>query len=446
MNGSRIAPWLTESRWPTVPIRLVARLGSGHTPSRSKPEYWTDCTAPWITLADVWQLRSGQRNAITETKEKISPLGLANSSAVLHPPGTVILSRTASVGFSAIMGTEMATSQDFATWTCGPRLEPRYLLHALRGMAPDLRRIATGSTHKTIYMPDIEQLRIPLPSMEEQCRIADYLDAEAARIDHLAILRQRQASVLEERYASAVSELTTPDITSGQVRSETWPWLPQSVATARLGYMARVQTGVTVHGGREPGADDAEFPYLRVANVQGEWVDLTEIKTITIPRDMARRSFLHRGDIVMTEANGNPDNLGRGAVWNGEIANMVHQNHVFAIRVDRNKLIPEYLSALLASNHGRRYFRFTSNQVGIATTSSSKVLAFPVPLLDPSQQATVVTEYQKLRTTIMRTRSALTRQLGVLAERRQALITAAVTGQFDVSTASGRNVTDGVPT
>ncbi|MFD7212752.1 restriction endonuclease subunit S [Streptomyces cyaneofuscatus] len=444
MNENRVAPWLKDSQWPTVPIRLVARLGSGHTPSRNKPEYWKNSTKPWITLADVWQLRSGRKNFITETKEKISPLGLANSSAVLHPAGTVILSRTASVGFSAIMGHEMATSQDFATWTCGSLLEPRYLLHVLRGMAPDLKRVATGSTHKTIYMPDIEQLRVPLPHVEEQRRIADFLDAETARIDRLATLRLHQASTLDERYVAAVSELTTPGIGSGQVPSMTWPWLPRSLTTARLGYMARVQTGVTVHSAREPSPDDAEFPYLRVANVQGEWVDLTEIKTITIPRDMARRSTLHAGDVVMTEANGNPDNLGRGAVWSGTVANMVHQNHVFAIRVDQNKMIPEYLSALLASNHGRRYFRFTSNQVGIATTSSSKVLAFPVPLLDLARQAAVVAEYRKLRSTITRTRAALTRQTGVLAERRQALITAAVTGQFDVSTASGRNVTDGV--
>ncbi|GGS44722.1 type I site-specific deoxyribonuclease [Streptomyces parvus] len=285
---------------------------------------------------------------------------------------------------------------------------------------------------------------ISLPPLKEQHRIADFLDAETARIDQLASLRLQQASTLDERYVSAVSELTTPGIGSGRVRSTTWPWLPRSLTTARLGYMARVQTGVTVHNAREPGPDDAEFPYLRVANVQGEWVDLTETKTIIIPRNMARRSTLRAGDVVMTEANGNPDNLGRGAVWSGAVANMVHQNHVFAIRVDQDKMIPEYLSALLASNHGRRYFRFTSNQVGIATTSSSKVLAFPVPLLDLAQQAAVVDEYRKLRSTITRTRAALTRQSGVLAERRQALITAAVTGQFDVSTASGRNVTDGV--
>src|SRR5262245_38356599 len=121
-----VAPWLTGSRWPTVPIRYVARLGTGHTPSRQHPEYWESCTIPWVTLADVGQLRDGTLNVISKTAEMISSLGMANSSAVRHPAGTVILSRTASVGFSAILGSAMATSQDFATWTCERQLDSKY--------------------------------------------------------------------------------------------------------------------------------------------------------------------------------------------------------------------------------------------------------------------------------------------------------------------------------
>ena len=61
------------------------------------------------------------------------------------------------------MGSDMATSQDFVTWTCGPLLEPRFLLLCLRAMRRDLlERLAQGSTHKTIYMPDIESIRVPL--------------------------------------------------------------------------------------------------------------------------------------------------------------------------------------------------------------------------------------------------------------------------------------------
>ena len=126
--------------WSTAPIRRAAKLGSGHTPSRQHPEYWVDCTIPWLTLADVNKLRDGTRIVIDETEEMISPIGVANSAAVVHPAGTVALSRTASVGFSCILGRDMATSQDFATWACGPLLDPRFLLYSLRGQPEQIRR------------------------------------------------------------------------------------------------------------------------------------------------------------------------------------------------------------------------------------------------------------------------------------------------------------------
>ena len=144
-----------------VKLGYVARLGSGHTPSRDHPEWWLNCTIPWITTGEVAQMSSDRLEEITETREMISEIGLANSSATVRPKGTVVLCRTAaSAGYSAIMGSDMATSQDFATWTCGPRLRPRYLLLCLRAMRSDLLgRLAIGSTHRTIYMPDIESSR-----------------------------------------------------------------------------------------------------------------------------------------------------------------------------------------------------------------------------------------------------------------------------------------------
>jgi type I restriction enzyme, S subunit len=191
-----------------VQIRKVARLGTGHTPSRSVDAYWdpAECTIPWLTLADVWQLRDGSLSLVQDTKEKISPLGLANSAAVRHPAGTVAFSRTASVGFSCILGVDMATSQDFVTWTCGPQLDPRYLLWVLRGERDEILRRTQGSTHKTIYMPDIEQLTIPLPPLDEQRRIVQQLDSETARIDQLITRQQRAVELLRERRHSVIVE------------------------------------------------------------------------------------------------------------------------------------------------------------------------------------------------------------------------------------------------
>ena len=107
--------WLGNipTHWGTGNIRRFARMKTGHTPSRSRPEYWDNCTIPWFSLADVWQLRDGTRWYLEETAEKISEVGLANSAAKLLSTGTVVFSRTASVGYSGIMPQPMATTQDF---------------------------------------------------------------------------------------------------------------------------------------------------------------------------------------------------------------------------------------------------------------------------------------------------------------------------------------------
>ena len=147
--------WIGDipTEWKVAQLRSVARLESGHTPSRAKPEYWLDCTIKWVTLGDVHQFRDLRSERIYDTAEQISQLGLASSSARLLPKDTVILSRTASVGFSVILGEPMATTQDFANWICGPLLRPEYLLYVLRGMRHEFGRLMMGSTHKTIYMP-----------------------------------------------------------------------------------------------------------------------------------------------------------------------------------------------------------------------------------------------------------------------------------------------------
>ncbi len=415
-----IAPWLVDSRWPTVPIRYVAKLGTGHTPSRQHPEYWDDCTVPWVTLADVGQLRQGTVDIISNTAEMVSRLGIANSSAVRHPAGTVILSRTASVGFSAILGADMATSQDFATWTCGGQLDRKYLLHTLRAMAPDLRRLAMGSTHKTIYMPDIAELRIPLPSIEEQRRIADFLDAETALIDQLDASRLAQIGLLNELRVATVSDAYT---------------LRPNVSAPRLGYLATVQSGVTVDASRASSLNDVTLPYLRVANVQAGYLDLREVAEITVPRHIEYVSTLRRGDVLMTEG-GDLDKLGRGTVWEGQIDPCLHQNHVFAVRVDMRHLDPYYLALLTLTTHARIHFESTGTKTtNLASTSSSKIRDLRVPLPALPEQRAIVKATLCALASIEVLGAAIARQRTLLTERRQALIAAAVTGQFDVTTA-----------
>src|SRR3990172_3679357 len=95
--------------WSEVLLDSVAKRGSGHTPDKKKPEYWNG-SIKWVSLSDSWRLDD---LFIDDTNTKTTEAGIKNSSAVLHPAGTVILSRDAGVGKRAIMREPMACSQHF---------------------------------------------------------------------------------------------------------------------------------------------------------------------------------------------------------------------------------------------------------------------------------------------------------------------------------------------
>lgn len=206
------APRVSVTR-PVRRLSQVARMGTGHTPSRSEPAYWVDCDIPWLTTSDVHRFRKDEVDEIHDTAVEISELGLANSAAVLHPAGTVALSRTASAGFSVVMGREMATSQDFVTWTCGPDLVPEYLLHLLRTMRPYLLGfLAMGSTHKTIYFPDLMDLRVPLPPRREQEAAVQDVRAFAHERTSVVEALRRQAGLLIEYKQSLITAAVTGEL------------------------------------------------------------------------------------------------------------------------------------------------------------------------------------------------------------------------------------------
>jgi len=203
--------WLGEipAHWEVGNIRRFARMKTGHTPSRSVKEYWDDCRIPWFTLADVWQLRDGTRWYLDQTAEMISELGLANSAAELLPAGTVVLSRTASVGYSGIMPVPMATSQDFWNWICGQKLTPEYLLLLFRSMRQKFEGIMSGSTHQTIYQGVAAGLEICLPPRAEQEAIASYVRDRATEIDTVVEkIRESIATLIEFRSTLVTAAVT----------------------------------------------------------------------------------------------------------------------------------------------------------------------------------------------------------------------------------------------
>jgi type I restriction enzyme S subunit len=192
--------------WQWSALTDLARLESGHTPSRSHPEYWGGAI-PWIGIQDA-RKHHGER--IDGTSQTINELGTANSSARLLPANTVCLSRTASVGYVVVMGRPMATSQDFVNWVCSASLVPDFLKYIFLAESRDgLLRYASGSVHQTIYFPEAKAFHICHPGTKEQLRIIKQCDSFREETQRLARLYERKHAALEALKKSLLHQAFT---------------------------------------------------------------------------------------------------------------------------------------------------------------------------------------------------------------------------------------------
>ena len=173
------------SGWAWTPLVEVARMESGHTPSRGHPEWW-DGEIPWIGIADA---RESHGKVINKTIQHTNEDGLANSAARLLPAGTVCVSRTASVGYVVVMGRPMATSQDFVNWVPTKAVSSDWLRIVFLADRDALIRFGKGSVHKTIYFPEWLSVHIGLPPHAEQDRVVAEVDRR------LSLLRETEAQV-----------------------------------------------------------------------------------------------------------------------------------------------------------------------------------------------------------------------------------------------------------
>ena len=202
---------------------------------------------------------------------------------------------------------------------------------------------------------------IPVPPLDEQRRIVDILN-RAARIE---ALRRRAAERLRE-FVPALFVKMFGD------RDQGFPCMP-------LREVAAIVSGATKGRKIDP-VDAVEVPYLRVANVQDGFLRLVEIKTMTIRRGEEQQYALAPGDLVMTEG-GDPDKLGRAAVWSGEIAYCAHQNHVFRVRPRVEVVLTDYLRDVAGSEYGKAYFlSIAKRTTGIASINKTQLGGFPVPV------------------------------------------------------------------
>ena len=302
----------------------------------------------------------------------------------------------------------------------------------------DLMKIFYGmgsGLRQNLDFKDLKRMPLLIPTAGEQQQIVRYSAFASKRVDRLIQAKQKLIKLLNEQKHAIIQRVVTrgldPNVRLKPSDSNWLGDLPACWNVVRLKYLATVQTGITL--GKSYGQTKLETrPYLRVANVQDGYLDLTHIKTIEVPSSEAESCELRLGDVLMTEG-GDIDKLGRGYVWRDEIKGCLHQNHVFAVRADSQRLVPEFLALLMTSRLGRHYFQKTAKRTtNLASTNSTKIKSFPLVLPDVKEQrdllAYVKKETSSYDAAIDRARFEIT----LLREYRTRLIADVVTGKLDV--------------
>jgi type I restriction enzyme S subunit len=205
---------------------------------------------------------------------------------------------------------------------------------------------------------------------------------------------------------------------------------PESWVWSELRLIAELKGGIQKGAKLKPGEPTRELPYLRVANVQRGWLDLDEIKTISVPRSRIESLLLKTNDVLFTEG-GDRDKLGRGWIWEGQITNCVHQNHVFRARLSDARLQPKFYS-WFGNSLGAKYFTDEGKQtVNLASLSMSKLGDLPVPLPPPDEQVEIVRLVDKLMSLAARLEGRVDAAANRLDRTSQAVLAKAFRGELE---------------
>lgn len=368
--------------WRWCLLSDVARLESGHTPSRREPSYWDGGDVPWLSLKDIRGLAG---RYVTETEDKPTPKGIDNSSARVLPQGTVAFCRTASVGKVAILGRDMATSQDFANWVCGPDLLPEYLYEALRASGGQFDKEKQGTTHKTIYMPVLERFRVLVPPLPEQRRIADILD----KADAIRRKRKEAIALTEELLRSAFLEIFGDPLTN----PKGWP----TAAIEDVASSDRNALAIGPFGSNLLASDYTErgHPVVFVRDLVTErFVWKSDVFVSARKFEELAAHHAEPGDVLATKMGTPP---GIACVVPQGFPRAVVTADVVKISVDRTKVFPDYLAAAINSSWGRHQIAGITAGVTRAKITLRDFRKVQVRLPDLEQQGRYVNYATKVR-------------------------------------------------
>ncbi|MEU2280373.1 restriction endonuclease subunit S [Streptomyces sp. NPDC013178] len=425
------------SRWGVRQLkRSASKIGSGKTPSGGAEGY-ADSGVTFLRSQNIHF--SGLRLEDVAYIDQATHRDMGSTRVL---PGDVLLNITgASLGRVTCAPSNLGeanVNQHVCIVRPTPGVDSRYLTYALvsQPVQEQIRELQVGGNREGLNFEQVGNLVLPAAPPDEQRRIADFLDAETVRSDRLTEKLTAMAGLVGARRMAVIRErLSRGSIRSIAPGKVPWlPGLPESWDAAPLRYISRIQRGASPRPIDDPVYfdDEGTHAWVRISDVTASGKYLTDTTQRLSPLGVSLSVPLRPGELFVSIAA----SVGKPVIT--KISCCIHDGFV-AIR--NPSVDVELLYYILLLGDAFKGLGKLGTQLNL---NSETVGSIKIPIPPKSEQSAIVKELDAEMGLMDSLEQSLHRQSALLTERRQALITAAVTGQFDVSTASGRNVTEGV--
>ncbi|MCR2111637.1 restriction endonuclease subunit S [Campylobacter upsaliensis] len=419
--------WLGEipHHWEVRRLKyLVKRIIGGGTPDTSNLQYWANDENEgylWVSIEDITNA-----DFITDTKRYINQSGLANSSAKLLPPFSILYSIYASLGKIAYSNKILATNQAILGIQPNELLFYKFLFYYLQNTTNHIISFSNTTTQNNISLFIVANHKIPLPPLQEQKEIAEFLDKKCEKIQNYINKKQKLITFLQEKKQALINEAVTkglnPNIEFKNSGIEYLGLIPHHWEAVKVKYVATTNIGLVYDPSEITTNENIGYPVLRANNIQNGKIDYKDV--IYVAKKIDDKQLAISGDLLMCVRNGSENLLGKTAKI--EDNNFSFGAFTAIIRSDFNN----YLYWIFQTEMLKKSISSFIVSIGIGQISQDDIKNFKIPL-PPLQEQKEIAEFldkkcEKINSAIEKTK----KQIELVREYKNTLINEAVCGRI----------------
>ncbi len=423
--------WIGEipEEWLVSRIKVLAALAAGGTPKVDDESFWDEEGLPWIAIGDM-----SSRTWVDSAERGVTPLGVRSKSLPVGIPGTILFAMYASVGEVAVLGIRATWNQAILGITpVAPNLHHTFLMYWLVASKRSLERLYRSNTQSNLNAEQVGNLPILSPALAEQRAIADFLDRETSRIDTLIVKRQRIIGLLDEKRSALISQAVTKGLDpTAPMRDSGIEWIgeiPEGWDVNRLRFHATIKVSNV-----DKKTIEGEFP-IRLCNYtdvyyQERITDDLEFMVATATASQKQQFALISGDVLLTKDSETAEDIGVSALVVGPLRNVVLGYHLALLRGYPDNLENRFLHWQLKATIAKDQLSLSATGVTRFGLRQESIASLQLILPPLTQQHAIADFLDRETSRIDQLKSLNLHQIELLKEKRQALITAAVTGKI----------------